>query len=331
MWSATTSRERRRKPSTCCTGTRTRPTCRDRCMRGTCATSISRTVFVCPDRLTMCGASVDLGKIDMPSYVLATQEDHIVPWRSAYRTTQLVRGKTQFVLGASGHIAGVINPASKNKRSYWTDGTLGDDPEQWLASAKAAQGSWWTHWMRWLKPQAGKGVAARTRLGNAKHKPIEPAPGRYVKGTGRLIAFAALAAAPPRKLRARVVDASAAEGKASRAGPDGRHPTMPHTPTMRSTAPPTVHRLKALIDARALAVWSVVAVLLVTALRDCRASGGAACGATELARDRAASSRPDRNRPRRPACALRLPAIAAGNGAKCAEAARLACGCPAAR
>ena len=134
-----------------------------------------------PGRLTMCGASVDLGKIDMPSYVLATQEDHIVPWRSAYRTTQLVRGKTQFVLGASGHIAGVINPASKNKRSYWTDGTLGDDPEQWLASAQAAQGSWWTHWMRWLKPQAGKGVAARTRLGNAKHKPIEPAPGRYVK------------------------------------------------------------------------------------------------------------------------------------------------------
>jgi len=134
-----------------------------------------------PDRLTMCGASVDLGKVDMPSYVLATQEDHIVPWRSAYRTTQLVGGKTQFVLGASGHIAGVINPASKNKRSYWTGGKLGDDPEQWLASAQAAQGSWWTHWMRWLKPQAGKSVAARTKLGNAKHKPIEPAPGRYVK------------------------------------------------------------------------------------------------------------------------------------------------------
>ena len=134
-----------------------------------------------PDRLTMCGASVDLGKIDMPSYVLATQEDHIVPWRSAYRTTQLVGGKTQFVLGASGHIAGVINPASKNKRSYWTGGKLGDDPEQWLASAQAAQGSWWTHWMRWQKPQAGKSVAARTKLGNAKHKPIEPAPGRYVK------------------------------------------------------------------------------------------------------------------------------------------------------
>ena len=68
---------------------------------------------------------MDLGRIDMPTYVLATQEDHIVPWRSAYRTTGLVGGKTQFVLGASGHIAGVINPASKNKRSYWTGGNAG--------------------------------------------------------------------------------------------------------------------------------------------------------------------------------------------------------------
>ena len=137
-----------------------------------------------PNRLTMCDTSVDLGRIDMPSYVLATQEDHIVPWRSAYRTTQLVGGRTQFVLGASGHIAGVINPASKNKRSYWVDGTLGDDAEQWLASAQSVPGSWWTHWMRWLKPHAGKPLPARKRLGNAAHKPVEPAPGRYVKARG---------------------------------------------------------------------------------------------------------------------------------------------------
>jgi polyhydroxyalkanoate synthase len=134
-----------------------------------------------PNRLTMCGTRVDLGRIDMPCYVLATQEDHIVPWRAAYRSTQLVGGRTQFVLGASGHIAGVINPASKNKRSYWIDGALGDDPEQWLASAQSVPGSWWTHWMKWLKPQSGKQIPARRRLGNAKHKPIEAAPGRYVK------------------------------------------------------------------------------------------------------------------------------------------------------
>ena len=133
------------------------------------------------NRLTMCETPVDLGRIDMPSYVLATQEDHIVPWKSAYRSTRLVGGKTQFVLGASGHIAGVINPASKNKRSYSIDGTLGEDAEQWLASAHAVPGSWWNHWMKWLKPHAGKAVAARLKLGSAKYKRIEPAPGRYVK------------------------------------------------------------------------------------------------------------------------------------------------------
>jgi len=137
------------------------------------------------NRLTMCDASVDLGRIDMPSYVLATQDDHIVPWRAAYRSTQLVGGKSQFVLGASGHIAGVINPAGKNKRSYWTDGALGDDPEQWLASARAMPGSWWAHWMTWLKAHATRQVPARKRLGDAKHKPIEPAPGRYVKERAR--------------------------------------------------------------------------------------------------------------------------------------------------
>jgi polyhydroxyalkanoate synthase subunit PhaC len=134
-----------------------------------------------PNRLTMCGTPVDLGRIDMPSYVLATQEDHIVPWRSAYLTTQLLGGKSQFVLGASGHIAGVVNPASKNKRSYWSGGTQGGDPQAWLASASETPGSWWTHWSKWLKAKAGKPIAARSVLGNKQHRPIEPAPGRYVK------------------------------------------------------------------------------------------------------------------------------------------------------
>jgi polyhydroxyalkanoate synthase subunit PhaC len=134
-----------------------------------------------PGKLSVGDTPVDLGDIDMPSYVLATQEDHIVPWRAAYRTTQLVGGKSQFVLGASGHIAGVINPASKNKRSYWSAGKQGDDAEHWLASSTETPGSWWTHWMKWLKPHTGKPVAARKRLGNASYMPIEPAPGRYVK------------------------------------------------------------------------------------------------------------------------------------------------------
>ena len=134
-----------------------------------------------PNRLTMCDTKVDLGAISMPSYVLATQEDHIVPWRSAYRTTQLVGGKSQFVLGASGHIAGVINPASKNKRSYWTGGKQGDDAQAWFASATETPGSWWNHWIKWVSPKAGEAVAARRKLGSKQHPVIEPAPGRYVK------------------------------------------------------------------------------------------------------------------------------------------------------
>ncbi|CAE6763233.1 Poly(3-hydroxyalkanoate) polymerase subunit PhaC [Paraburkholderia domus] len=134
-----------------------------------------------PGRLTVCGTPVDLEHIDIPSYVLATEEDHIVPWRSAYRSTQLVGGPTQFVLGASGHIAGVVNPASKNKRSYRVSGDSTGDPDVWLASTETEAGSWWTHWIEWLKPYAGDSVKARTRLGSALHKPVEPAPGRYVK------------------------------------------------------------------------------------------------------------------------------------------------------
>jgi polyhydroxyalkanoate synthase len=134
-----------------------------------------------PGKLSMCGTKVDLGAIDVPTYVLATQEDHIVPWRSAYRTTQLVGGKSQFVLAASGHIAGVINPPAKKKRNYWSGGKQGDNAEQWLAGATETPGSWWSDWIKWLSPHAGKAVAARRTLGNKKYRVIEPAPGRYVK------------------------------------------------------------------------------------------------------------------------------------------------------
>ena len=134
-----------------------------------------------PDTLSMCGVPVDLGRIDMPSYVLATQEDHIVPWRSAYRSVHLLGGKSIFVLGASGHIAGVINPASKNRRSHWIEGEQVENADAWLASAREVPGSWWIHWMSWLKPFTGRQRAAPLELGAKGYPPIEPAPGRYVK------------------------------------------------------------------------------------------------------------------------------------------------------
>jgi polyhydroxyalkanoate synthase len=134
-----------------------------------------------PDALTMCGVPVSLKRVKVPTFVFAAREDHIVPWRGGYRSALTLGAKAKFVLGASGHIAGTINPASKNKRSYWVNGTLPADPDQWLAKAQERPGSWWPEWMRWLKPHAGGLVPARRKLGDASHKPIEPAPGRYVK------------------------------------------------------------------------------------------------------------------------------------------------------
>jgi polyhydroxyalkanoate synthase len=134
-----------------------------------------------PGQVSTLGVPVDLGKVAVPAYVLATREDHIVPWRTAYRTTQLLKGDMRFVLGASGHVAGIVNPASKNKRGYWAGGKLTEDPESWLAAATEKPGSWWTDWSAWLERFGGERVKARAHQGNARYKPIEPAPGRYVK------------------------------------------------------------------------------------------------------------------------------------------------------
>ncbi|MGF6780763.1 class I poly(R)-hydroxyalkanoic acid synthase [Paraburkholderia sp. GAS334] len=136
-----------------------------------------------PGKLTMCGQPVDLGAIDVPGYVLATQLDHIVPWQSAWRTTQLLGGEPQFVLAASGHIAGVINPPSANRRSYWSTGkraAKAKDPDAWFAAAKSEPGSWWTHWSQWVRRHGGEPVSAPSRLGSDAYVPLEPAPGRYV-------------------------------------------------------------------------------------------------------------------------------------------------------
>lgn len=134
-----------------------------------------------PGKLAMCGVPVDLGRVDMPAYLLATREDHIVPWRTAYASTRLLGGKIEFVLSASGHIAGVINPASKNRRNYWLNPNLEEDPEHWLAAATPQPGSWWQHWANWLAGFGGAQVPARAGLGGGIRQEIEPAPGRYVK------------------------------------------------------------------------------------------------------------------------------------------------------
>jgi polyhydroxyalkanoate synthase len=134
-----------------------------------------------PGRLTTCGEKVDLGSIKAPVYIYASREDHIVPWEAAYLSTALMKGRKRFMLGASGHIAGVINPPSKGKRSHWTNDRLPAQAKEWFDGATEHPGSWWADWAAWLKPHSGKLVAAPKSYGGHGHKAIEPAPGRYVK------------------------------------------------------------------------------------------------------------------------------------------------------
>jgi len=134
-----------------------------------------------PGALVNCGVPVDLGRVDLPAYVVATREDHIVPWRSAYRTLNLIGGDKTFVLGASGHIAGIVNPLSKNRRSYWLGTPYPEDPEQWFSRATEHQGSWWGRWAEWLAQHRGGSRKAPGNPGAKKYPPVEPAPGGYVK------------------------------------------------------------------------------------------------------------------------------------------------------
>ncbi len=144
-----------------------------------------------PGKLMVCGEKVDLRNIDMPTYIYGSREDHIVPIDGAYASTQVLPGKKRFVMGASGHIAGVINPPAKNKRSYWTQadrsGGAADSSKlpkshaEWMQGAKEHPGSWWTDWSVWLKGHAGKQIAAPKTYGNRKYQAVEAAPGSYVK------------------------------------------------------------------------------------------------------------------------------------------------------
>ncbi len=138
-----------------------------------------------PGKLSVKGDPIDLGKVQVPSFIYASREDHIVPWRSAFSSTNLInagkRKNNRFVLGASGHIAGVINPPAKKKRSYWSNDKLPETASAWMEGATEHPGSWWGEWADFLASHAGEQKEAPHKLGNKAHPPIEPAPGRYVK------------------------------------------------------------------------------------------------------------------------------------------------------
>ncbi|MGS5087492.1 class I poly(R)-hydroxyalkanoic acid synthase [Hydrogenophaga sp. A37] len=140
--------------------------------------------LVKPCKTTVCGEKIDFRQVKLPVYIYGSREDHIVPIGGAYASTQVFPGKKRFVMGASGHIAGVINPPAAGKRSHWVSSAakFPADVNEWIAGATEHKGSWWTDWAAWLKPLAGKQIAAPKTYGKGKaYAAIEPAPGRYVK------------------------------------------------------------------------------------------------------------------------------------------------------
>ena len=134
-----------------------------------------------PDGLSLAGVPIDLGRIDIPTYIVATREDHIAPWQSCYAACGLYRGQRRFVLGASGHIAGIINPPDAGKYGYWTGPVEdGQGADAWLAAAEHHEGSWWNDWHTWQSRRAGGKKEPARVPGEGSLKPIEDAPGSYV-------------------------------------------------------------------------------------------------------------------------------------------------------
>jgi len=140
--------------------------------------------LVKPGKVSLLGRPIDLSRIAAEIYAVGAEKDHIVPWRSAWRIARLTRAKTRFVLAASGHIAGMINPPAKGRGGYWMNDadTKPKTAEEWLAGAQRHEGSWWTDWTAWLAARSGQTRPAPA-IGSAAHPPLCEAPGTYVLET----------------------------------------------------------------------------------------------------------------------------------------------------
>jgi len=128
----------------------------------------------------MLGSPVDLSKVDIDSYVVAGIADHLCPWQSCYRTTQLLGGSTRFVLSTSGHIASMVNPPTNPKATFQTAPDNPPDPRDWLRAARTVPGSWWPDYSAWLAERSGGRRDRPRSLGSAGFIPVQPAPGSYV-------------------------------------------------------------------------------------------------------------------------------------------------------
>jgi polyhydroxyalkanoate synthase len=140
--------------------------------------------FVNAGRLTVRGTPLDMTQVDVDSYVVAGLSDHITPWQGCYNTAKLYGSRSTFVLANSGHIQSLINPPAKNpKACFWADASAGSpDAQAWLQQAPKQAGSWWPHWLEWIKPRSGE-LAPSAELGGNENPPLQAAPGRYVLET----------------------------------------------------------------------------------------------------------------------------------------------------
>ena len=133
-----------------------------------------------PGGVELAGVPIDLSKVDLPTYFVSTVEDHIAPWKTTYKGAQYLSGPVRFVLGGSGHIAGIVNPPVSKKYHYWTNETMAGTADDWFTSAQQQSGSWWEDWQRWVEPHGGGKAPARIP-GEGALRAIEDAPGSYAK------------------------------------------------------------------------------------------------------------------------------------------------------
>jgi polyhydroxyalkanoate synthase len=133
------------------------------------------------DALELDGVKIDLSAVKVPGYFISAAQDHIALWQATYRGAQVLGGKNRFVLGGSGHIAGIVNPPEANKYGYWTNDTLADSPDDWYQGSENHDGSWWLDWQQWVLKQGDMDRVAVRQPGDGKLEVIEDAPGRYVK------------------------------------------------------------------------------------------------------------------------------------------------------
>jgi len=128
-----------------------------------------------PGGITLAGVPIDLAVVKVPSYFISTVEDHIAPWKTTYKGSRYLGGPVRFVLGGSGHIAGIVNPPSAKKYHYWTNDANPPTPDEWFSTARQQPGSWWEDWRRWVGELNGEHrVPART-----PQNALEDAPGSY--------------------------------------------------------------------------------------------------------------------------------------------------------